>query len=74
MTPSELISPLDDLVALGTLMDPIATAAFLKVRVDTLSLWRFKGQGPDYLKVGRRIRYRVSDLKNWLESRTRKGA
>jgi predicted DNA-binding transcriptional regulator AlpA len=62
-------------ISLEWLMDPHATAAFLGVHVLTLADWRCKGgQGPDYVKVGRCVRYRHSDLKSWLETRTRKGA
>jgi predicted DNA-binding transcriptional regulator AlpA len=53
-----------------TLMDPSATAAFLLVAVPTLADWRTKGIGPTYIKVGRCVRYRLSDLDKWLTSRT----
>ena len=56
------------------LMDPQATAAFLGVSVLSLADWRTKGTGPSYMKVGRCVRYRLSDLETWLTSRTKKGA
>ena len=55
-------------------MDPQATAAFLGVSVLSLADWRTKGTGPSYVKVGRCVRYRLSDLETWLTSRTKKGA
>ena len=37
----------------------------------TLQTWRSRGDGPPFLKVGRLVRYRRSDLDAWLESRVR---
>ena len=37
-------------------------AAFLGVKVATLSDWRYRGRGPRYVKMGRRVHYRYSDL------------
>lgn len=36
-----------------------------------LQAWRVRGGGPPFLKIGRLIRYRESDLHSWLESRIR---
>ena len=38
--------------------------------VPTLRSWRYKGEGPPYIKVGRLIRYRLSDVEAWLERNT----
>ena len=38
------------------------------VTVGTLRNWRFLGQGPKYLKIGRRVLYRRNDLDRYLES------
>lgn len=35
----------------------------------TLEQWRHLGKGPAYLKVGRQVRYRQSDLDVWLQDR-----
>ncbi|WP_371922666.1 helix-turn-helix domain-containing protein [Simiduia sp. 21SJ11W-1] len=35
--------------------------------------WRCQGRGPRYVKVGRYVRYRTSDLLEWLERRTTGG-
>jgi predicted DNA-binding transcriptional regulator AlpA len=56
------------------LLDPTQAAGILMVAVPTLADWRTKQVGPDYVKVGRCVRYRRSDLEAWLTSRTRKGA
>lgn len=42
-------------------------AEFLGLSPDTLPRWRWAGIGPDYLKVGRSIKYRVRDLEAFLE-------
>lgn len=34
----------------------------------TLAIWRCRGVGPPYLKLGRHIRYRRVDVDAWLQS------
>jgi predicted DNA-binding transcriptional regulator AlpA len=52
------------------LLDPIQTTNFLALRTPrTLELWRWKRTGPPYILVGRRVRYRRSDLEAWLAKR-----
>jgi predicted DNA-binding transcriptional regulator AlpA len=36
----------------------------------TLAKLRLNGNGPIYVKLGRRVLYRPADLEQWLESRT----
>jgi predicted DNA-binding transcriptional regulator AlpA len=36
----------------------------------TLAKLRLNGNGPLYCKLGRRVVYRLSDLEQWLQSRT----
>lgn len=36
--------------------------------VKTLRNWRLSGAGPSYLKIGRSVRYCVSDITAWLET------
>lgn len=55
------------------LIDPKATASYLGVSVMTLADFRSKGVGPNYIKVGRCVRYRRSDIEAWLVSRTKQG-
>lgn len=40
-------------------------AVRIGVQPGTLRQWRMKGYGPPYLKVGRAVRYRVSDVQAW---------
>jgi predicted site-specific integrase-resolvase len=54
------------------LLDDKAAAAVLDVTPGTLSVWRSTGRyALPFLKVGRKVRYRYSDLLAWLEKRTR---
>ena len=36
----------------------------------TLAKLRLNGNGPTYCKLGRRVVYRLTDLEQWLQSRT----
>lgn len=50
--------------------DPTATE-FLDLKRGTLAVWRSTGRyNLPYLKIGRKVRYRHSDLLAWLEART----
>lgn len=54
------------------LLDEKAAAAVLDVKPGSLSVWRSTGRySIPFLKIGSKVRYRRSDLENWLESRTR---
>lgn len=39
----------------------------LRISVRTLQRWRWKGKGPNYLKLGGRVVYRISDVEAWEE-------
>lgn len=54
------------------LFDEKAAAAKLNVSPGTLSVWRSTGRySLPFIKVGRKVRYRVRDLESWLEQRRR---
>ena len=54
------------------LLDDRAAAAVLDVTPGTLSVWRSTGRyALPFLKIGRKVRYRRSDLLAWLDKRTR---
>jgi len=36
----------------------------------TLQAWRSRGGGPPFVKIGRLVRYRGCDVKQWINSRT----
>jgi len=49
-----------------------AAGAFLNLTTRTLQGWRYKGGGPQYIRVSARcIRYRRADLREWAEARLR---
>lgn len=53
---------------MGRLYTPKETARLLNVPVRTLERWRWERSNLPYVKVGRAVRYRVSDLDAWLDA------
>lgn len=51
------------------LATPQEVADFLRKPVKTLTEWRYRGIGPSYITVGRDVRYRWSDVDEWLTGR-----
>lgn len=51
-------------------MDEFALADFLGLTVATLRKWRWLRSGPKFVKVGRLIRYRRTDVDAWLDQQT----
>lgn len=49
-----------------------AAAEILDVEPRTLDDWRYRGRGPDYVLVGRCVRYEPEALARYIESRRRK--
>jgi predicted DNA-binding transcriptional regulator AlpA len=49
-------------------LDVPQTAEFMGMSKVTLDLWRSKGGGPDYHKVGRKVLYSVADLRAFMAS------
>lgn len=43
-------------------------ARFLTARPNTLEIWRIQGHGPRFVKIGRMVRYRLSDLEAFVEA------
>lgn len=37
--------------------------------VGTLAYWRMKGEGPEYVKIGRWVRYRREDIDSWIDAK-----
>lgn len=55
----------------SALMTPAQAAAYMGVEVATLAVWRCTGRyALPYLKVGRLVRYRQSDLDAFLKTRS----
>lgn len=56
----------------SNLLDEKQAAAILDVTPGTLSVWRSSGRyALPFVKVGRKVRYRLTDLNLWLAKRTR---
>lgn len=52
------------------LLTPEELADELGMTVEALAQWRYRGQGPVFVKEGRFVRYLRSDVERWLiESR-----
>jgi predicted DNA-binding transcriptional regulator AlpA len=43
-------------------------ASILNVSTKTLQAWRFQRRGPSYIKLGRAVRYLLSDLDLFLQN------
>ena len=51
-------------------LDSQQVAEIINVGSQTLANWRFMGEGAPYIKTGKRlVRYRYSDIINWLSKR-----
>ncbi len=49
-----------------TLLSPEEAARFLNLSPSTLAKMRLSGKSPTYIKMGRRVAYRRSDLEDWI--------
>lgn len=53
------------------LLTPEQTGQMLTVKPQTLAVWRSSGRhGLPFVKVGHAVRYRRSDVEQWLTNRT----
>lgn len=58
-----------EVVAMEGLIPAADVPELLGVTETTLARWRVEGRGPKAYKVGRNVRYRPSDVTEWLEAR-----
>ena len=54
---------------LEPLIDVQQLAEYLDVPVKTLYAWRYRREGPPAFRVGRHLRYRLSDIQRWIQQR-----
>ena len=47
------------------------TAKLLSLSVKTLQRYRYTGGGPIYIKLGKSVRYKESDIEKYVSERTR---
>ena len=57
------MEPIDRLLTLEDLAD------YLGVPVATIYAWRYRRQGPPGFRVGRHLRFRWSDIQQWISDR-----
>ena len=55
--------------ALVRLLSVSEVAALLQVPARTLYQWRFRGEGPIAMRIGRYLRFDPRDVEAWVESR-----
>lgn len=53
------------------LMDSAELGQRLGKSTAALANWRYLGLGPRFVKVGKAVRYRASDVESWLDEQTR---
>ena len=51
------------------LISEFDAAPFVGRKVTILRRWRRKGKGPRFFNIEGAVRYRLSDIERWLESR-----
>jgi len=55
------------------LLDCIPAADYLGLSPITLADWRVQGRGPRYVKLGRRVKYDIADLDDYIaENKTKR--
>lgn len=52
------------------LLKPEDVAAYLGTSVGALAQQRYRGHGPRFVKTGKSVRYRRSDINAWLDANT----
>ncbi|WP_374967818.1 helix-turn-helix transcriptional regulator [Terrabacter sp. BE26] len=50
------------------LLSPEALGELVDVPIATIYKWRSTGRGPKGLRVGKHLRYRMSDVEAWLDA------
>jgi len=51
------------------LLNTVEAAEFIRQRPRLLEAWRYRGEGPPYIKTHHSVRYRKSDLVAWLDAK-----
>lgn len=62
------------MVGPSDMLDNEQTAAMLGIKPNTLEIWRLRGKGPPFVKLGRakqcRVRYIREEVAQWLREQT----
>ena len=64
----------DELALQETLLKEKEVAQLLNIGIDALRQWRFKGNGPRFLKLGASVRYEPKEIADFLLMGTRRCA
>jgi excisionase family DNA binding protein len=64
-----MTAPIND-NELAEYLDEKRLCALLGISSVTTTKWRVKAKGPPFIKVGRLVRYRRSDVEAWLRANT----
>lgn len=59
---------LPDAVVMAPLLTPDQVSEYLDVPLGTLANWRYQGRGPAFVRLGRHVRYRATDIAEWISS------
>lgn len=73
MTPAEPVTAAADLADGDRLMTPDEVADLIRITAAQLAQWRYEGNGPTFVKVGRSVRYRRADVLAYITDRRRSG-
>lgn len=55
---------------MSELLSQQALAERLGVPLGTLTDWRYRNKGPAFVRIGKHIRYRTTDVEAWLDAQT----
>ena len=53
------------------LITPTEVSELLSISPLTLRKWRWEGKGPQFIKAGSKVLYRIADIENWVNTQTR---
>ncbi len=62
------VEALPDAVVMTPLLTPDQVSHYLGVPLGTLANWRYQGRGPAFVRLGRHVRYRATDVAKWISS------
>jgi hypothetical protein len=52
-------------------LDTRQAAGHLGISPNSLACWRSRREGPAFVKIGAKVRYRLADLEAWVDGRRR---
>ncbi|MFZ5564615.1 MAG: helix-turn-helix transcriptional regulator [Thermodesulfobacteriota bacterium] len=53
------------------LLTTVEAAEFLRIKPNTVEVWRTQGRGPRFVKLGGAVRYRTADLEAFIAASLR---